>query len=90
MEFFLFRKSAVVCPIPRARNLITVNDYRPISILPALSKILERVCSTVDRMDHDILIKKVQRYAPFSLGAIMDCIISHGQDPDNQRQMEWF
>ncbi|XP_020296843.1 uncharacterized protein LOC109861557 [Pseudomyrmex gracilis] len=36
-------KSAVVCPIPKIKNPSSVQHYRPISILPALSKALERV-----------------------------------------------
>lgn len=36
-------KSAIICPIPKVRNFTEVQHYRPISILPALSKALERV-----------------------------------------------
>ena len=28
-----------ICPIPKLRNLIQMKDYRPISILPAMSKV---------------------------------------------------
>lgn len=36
-------KSAVVIPIPKVSNPTTYKDLRPISILPTLSKVLERV-----------------------------------------------
>ncbi|XP_029171149.1 uncharacterized protein LOC114940599 [Nylanderia fulva] len=43
-------RSALVCPIPKIKNPTSVKHYRPISILPALSKILERVaCEQINR-----------------------------------------
>lgn len=36
-------KSARVQPIPKVTNPTTINEYRPISILPYLSKVFERV-----------------------------------------------
>lgn len=36
-------KSTIVCPIPKNKNPTSVQHYRSISILPALSKALERV-----------------------------------------------
>ncbi|XP_011685479.1 PREDICTED: RNA-directed DNA polymerase from mobile element jockey-like [Wasmannia auropunctata] len=36
-------KSTLVCPIPKTKNPTSVQNYRPISVLPALSKVLERV-----------------------------------------------
>lgn len=36
-------KTALVTPIPKINNRIRLTDYRPISILPVLSKILERI-----------------------------------------------
>lgn len=36
-------KSALICPIPKVKSPASVQQYRPISILPALSKALERV-----------------------------------------------
>lgn len=36
-------KSALVCPIPKVRNPTTLQHYRPISILPTMSKVLERI-----------------------------------------------
>nr|CAI5854689.1 unnamed protein product [Callosobruchus analis] len=36
-------KSATVIPLPKTDNPESLNDYRPISILPVLSKILERI-----------------------------------------------
>ena len=47
-------KTARVCPIPKVESPTCVKDYRPISILPVLSKIYERVilnqlCSFIER-----------------------------------------
>ena len=36
-------KVARVCPIPKIDNPVTVKDFRPISILPVLSKVYEEV-----------------------------------------------
>lgn len=36
-------KSALISPIPKIRNPTLAKHYRPISILPVLSKALERV-----------------------------------------------
>ncbi|XP_059054939.1 uncharacterized protein LOC131848983 [Achroia grisella] len=36
-------KTAVVCPIPKVTNPSNLSDLRPISILPFLSKVLERI-----------------------------------------------
>ena len=36
-------KVACVCPIPKIDNPVTVKDFRPISILPVLSKVYEEV-----------------------------------------------
>ena len=36
-------KAARVCPIPKIDNPVTVKDFRPISILPVLSKVYEKV-----------------------------------------------
>ena len=36
-------KVARVCPIPKILNSVTVKDFRPISILPVLSKVYEKV-----------------------------------------------
>lgn len=36
-------KTVLICPIPKVRNPVTVQQYRLISILPALSKVLKRV-----------------------------------------------
>ncbi|KMQ93522.1 reverse transcriptase [Lasius niger] len=51
-------KTAIVCPIPKIKNPKKMQDYRPISILPALSKALERVaCEQMCRYltDRDLL-----------------------------------
>lgn len=36
-------KMAIVCPIPKVKNPTLPKDFRLISILSALSKVLERV-----------------------------------------------
>ena len=36
-------KTAFVLPFPKKTNATTLNDFRPISILPSLSKILEKI-----------------------------------------------
>ncbi|XP_026746094.1 uncharacterized protein LOC113507436, partial [Trichoplusia ni] len=36
-------RRAIVCPIPKVNDPVNLKDLRPISILPCLSKILERV-----------------------------------------------
>ncbi len=38
-------KLANVCPVPKVASPSIVNDYRPISLLPTLSKIIERLVS---------------------------------------------
>ncbi|KAI5739515.1 hypothetical protein M8J77_020172 [Diaphorina citri] len=42
-EFPCKWKSSLVTPIPKVKSPSSVNDYRPISILPALSKVFERL-----------------------------------------------
>ena len=36
-------KVARVCPVPKIDNPIKVKDFRPISILPVLSKVYEKI-----------------------------------------------
>ena len=36
-------KIGYICPIPRVRNLVQMKDYRPITILLAMSKVYEKV-----------------------------------------------
>lgn len=36
-------KTAIICPIPKIKNPLTCSDYRPISLLCTLSKILEKI-----------------------------------------------
>lgn len=38
-------KQALVCPIPKVGNPTSVDQYRPISILPVMAKALERIAS---------------------------------------------
>ncbi|XP_011877542.1 PREDICTED: uncharacterized protein LOC105567343 [Vollenhovia emeryi] len=38
-------KSAIICPIPKIKTPKTLNDYRPISILCAISKVIERIAA---------------------------------------------
>ncbi|XP_053698994.1 uncharacterized protein LOC128745964 [Sabethes cyaneus] len=46
-------KKAVVTPIPKSNNITTLKDFRPISVLPAISKILEKILLTqiADHLD---------------------------------------
>ena len=53
-----FFKVARVTPIPKCNNPISANDYRPISILETLSKILEKLVHTqiyIHLRDNEIL-----------------------------------
>lgn len=36
-------KQTIICPIPKVKNPTNINDLRPISLVPVLSKILEKV-----------------------------------------------
>ena len=36
-------KTSCICPVPKVKNPQTLSEYRPISILPILSKVFERV-----------------------------------------------
>lgn len=44
-EFPELWKFAIISPIPKINNPISLQHYRPISILPAISKALERIVS---------------------------------------------
>ena len=49
-------KISRVCPIPKTENLISMKDYRPISVLSVLSKVYERLilnqlCSFIERQN---------------------------------------
>lgn len=37
------RKTAIICPLPKVKNPTMAKDFRPISILPAFSKVMERI-----------------------------------------------
>ena len=39
-------KESIVCPVPKVNNPSTINELRPISLLPVFSKILERAVHT--------------------------------------------
>ena len=39
-------KEAYITPVPKSSNCKLVSDYRPISLLPLLSKVLEKIVST--------------------------------------------
>lgn len=41
--FPLMWKSAIVCPIPKTKNPTEISHYRPIAILPIISKIIEKI-----------------------------------------------
>lgn len=55
-------KKAMVLPIHKSGDRMLVNNYRPISILPSLSKILERVINTalVSFLENNSLLSKNQ------------------------------
>ena len=36
-------KTGHICPIPKVRNRVQMKNYQPISILPAMSKVYEKV-----------------------------------------------
>lgn len=40
---FLGPRTALICPIPKVKNPSAARDYRPIALLPVLSKVLERM-----------------------------------------------
>ena len=52
-------KKSVIIPLPKTKNPTNLNDFRPISLLPILSKVLERIvhnqltsyCETNDLLD---------------------------------------
>lgn len=55
-------KFAIVKPIPKTTNPIDVSEFRPISILPALSKVLEKILELQIRnfIDSKLLLSDVQ------------------------------
>ena len=52
-------KHAIITPIPKSNNLSSVSNYRPISLLPLLSKVLERHV-------HSLLMKHLCSINPMS------------------------
>lgn len=55
-------KTSLVCPIPKMSNCTNLNDYRPIGLLPALSKMLEiimkvQMCDFIDKNSLDVDIQ---------------------------------
>lgn len=60
-------KKAIVTPIPKSSNPVGPKDYRPISVLPALSKIFEKVLldqitEYLDNHQPDLLAKHQSGY----------------------------
>ena len=53
-----------ICPIPKVRNPVQMKDYRPASILPAMSKVYEKV--TLKQLS--AFIKKMMLYKNTQLG----------------------
>ena len=52
-------KHAIITPIPKSNNLSSVSNYRPVSLLPLLSKVLERHV-------HSLLMKHLCSINPIS------------------------
>ena len=47
IEYFpIIWKESIVCPVPKVNNPSTINELRPISLLPVLYKILKRALHT--------------------------------------------
>lgn len=44
-RFPMCLKKAIVCPIPKISRAVNVSDFRPVSLLPILSKIFEKLVS---------------------------------------------
>lgn len=60
-------KIAIVTPIPKIPNPPAVNDFRPISILPCLSKVLERILKDQLQsfvLDHNLLFEFQSGFRP--------------------------
>ena len=53
-------KIARVIPIYKGGNSMMLNNYRPVSVLPLLSKIFERIINN-GLIDHTILLKKLHK-----------------------------
>ncbi|KMQ83934.1 rna-directed dna polymerase from mobile element jockey-like protein [Lasius niger] len=69
-------KSALICPVPKVKNPTLAQHYRPISILPVLSKALERVvCEQIrDYLEDSALLDPCQ-FAYRSNHSTQTCLI---------------
>lgn len=72
-------KQALITPIPKKDKVTTLNDLRPISILPTLSKILEKIVfnQLKNHIDaHDIHLPNTQSgFGPgYSTTALLDIV----------------
>ena len=77
-------KKAIVTPLQKKRNAAGMTNYRPISVLPVLSKILERVVQLqlVDHFLHHNLISPFQSgFRPgYSTQDVLHCVIDSWLD----------
>ena len=58
---------AIVTPIPKTGNKHMVNNWRPISIIPLIGKLMEKLCNTIltTHLDlHNILCKEQYGFRP--------------------------
>lgn len=60
-------KTAIVTPIPKTSNPTQPKDYRPISVLPTISKVFEKmllsqICDYLDDSDHQLLAHNQSGY----------------------------
>ena len=62
-------KKAVIKPIYKAGDKQLFNNYRPISLLPVVSKLLERLI--YKRLDNHLVINNILTRAPLGGGQIL-------------------
>ena len=84
------RKVAGVCLIPKIDNPVTVKDFQPISILPVLSKVYEKVILLSQLLNY---IKKCTVYNPtqsgFQKGHLTTALVIKFRN-DIQKALNWI